>query len=151
MSDIQKLIDGIVENKTFSLEAVEAIKSMRDELLSVKKENEALSDKVSVAEKSLKMQQDANSDLVEQVQTITAREKACGEREAQCHTAEIAQARNQARAEAYRTAMEIVFKPHTVRKSVIDNGPYSNYNTATNQTNMVSGTSMGNQTTISED
>lgn len=116
---LNAVINQIVQDKTYSLEAIEAIKSIkdkRDELLSQVIE---LNSNVEICEKKVSELKAENKRLDKIVDGIQVREEAVLQRENAAHKAEVEQSADKAKADAYKDALHTVFRPHSVRKDIL--------------------------------
>lgn len=122
-TEITKMIDDLVAEQTFSLDAVERIKQIRDA-------NLQLAGQLEVAEASRKRLAADAAKAQEQRDEADQRAAELGEKlaaaqdliaKAQQYKAEAE--KQQAVAYAYKDAMQIVFKPHTTRESVCRSVP----------------------------
>ena len=134
MSDILKQIDQLVADKTFSLDALDGIKAIRDALIKAEHNNELLTNQNVEQRKQI-------NDLerrLEQAETMSASLNIrLGEMELTIKSAEEAiynAKKHEAVASAWREAMQTVFKPNVVRESVsrsipvaVQSGPSSSY------------------------
>lgn len=118
MSDILKQIDQLVADKTFSLDALDGIKAIRDALIEAEvnnknllEENAAhikeLSKVYSQLEEAAAKASDLIAENVMMKSTVAAGQEAI-------YTAQ----RHEAVANAWKEAMQTVFKPNTVRETV---------------------------------
>lgn len=121
--EITDLIDKIVEESTFSVKGVDAIKALRDKAAAQEREIVSLNATIkegSAANDSLRTE---NGRLKEHNARLVAREDDLKKREDAMTKIEKEAAVNAAKAEAYRDSMQIVFKPHTVREMVSKSVP----------------------------
>lgn len=117
-NDLLKQIDDLVASKTFNLDALDGIKSLKDSLGKTLAELET-------NKRALLQQQNANIDLTKQMEVMAARvESLKGLVKANEETAKKGQeaiydaAKHKAVAEAWQGAMAMVFKPNAVRETV---------------------------------
>lgn len=127
MSDnsLTTLINDLVEQKTFSLEALSSIKELRDKATILENQNEYLKDSIKSSEERietlkqrLRESEEAHIVASAKINTLKEREKKATE---SIYQAE----KHKAVAEAYKDAMTIVFKPNVVREAVAKNVPVS--------------------------
>lgn len=115
------VIEEMLNEKTFNLDAVEAIKSMKDQVKDLEDRKDSLELKFSDLQKthiSLIEQRDtAQTRLVE----YEKRESELVEREKEMTRLECEVEKERAVAGAYRDSMSIVFKPHSLRETVLKN------------------------------
>ena len=132
-NDLLKQIDDLVASKTFNLDAIDSIKKLKDDLAKQLSETELF-------KKQLEKSQKDNSDLREECQKrlehISLLQKKLDESEAYRAKAreDIYEAeKHKAVAEAWKEAMQTVFKPSSVRETMWQSIPISqtyNGNTA---------------------
>jgi uncharacterized coiled-coil protein SlyX len=144
MTASQKLtdmIDDLVASKTFSLDALEVVKKLKDRAADLEHTLtmrdgtvKDLNEFKTTAQRTIREQQEV-------IKGIEDREKACADREAKLHVVEMERAVAQARAKAFEESMKIVFAPNMVRNSVQSfggisraNGVYENTNDNRNHT-----------------
>lgn len=118
MNDIMKQIDQLVADKTFSLDALEGVKAIRDAMIKVEARNEQLlkenADHIKELTKVRSQLEDERvktGDLLNQIADMKAT-TAAGQvaiYDAQKH---------EAVANAWKEAMQTVFKPNIVRETV---------------------------------
>lgn len=134
MNDILKQIDQLVADKTFSLDALEGVKNIRDALIKAEAKNEQLQKecddhikeltrlrtKIEEQQKSIS---DMTAEIVMMKSTVAAGQEALYN--AQKH---------EAVAQAWKEAMQTVFKPNMIRESVsrsipvaVQSGPSNSY------------------------
>lgn len=129
-SELLTAIDRLVEEKTFNLDALEAIKDLRDKAASLEANVELLEAQIEKHKNGTSALRKENLDLeavVSQQNTkiaeLEAREKTAFEAiyKAEMHAAV---------ADAYKDALRTVFKPHSVRETITRSVPiattYSN-------------------------
>lgn len=117
-TDLLKQIDDLVASKTFNLDALDGIKSLKDSLTKTLAELEA-------NKRALLQQQNANIDLTKQMEAMTGKVeflnglvKANEEMAKKGQEAIYDAAKHKAVAEAWQGAMAMVFKPNAVREVV---------------------------------
>lgn len=146
--DFNKLIDQVVEERTLSLEAVDALKVLRDQ---------ANDDANTVIEQELKLERLAG-ELVEAERSLgemDRREAAVAEdrvkllaRHDEIHTKEVEQAADKATAATFRECFGLVFRNQTISREILrsatgqepDSTPGSYGVVATSQTESVTET-----------
>ena len=117
-SSLYQLVDDLVAKKTFSLDALDSIKEIRDGLVVMTK-------KLEESERKYKALFDTNSSqsdlLLKQNSDITALKMELADARANIRECEIAiheKKTAEAVAAAYKDAMEIVFRPSAVRETI---------------------------------
>ena len=122
MSNLTEAINKLVEEKTFSLDALEAIRGLRDKAEAMERENNLL--KVQVAD--LRADHDGlkaeNAALTAELTEfkLEARIRA---KEIEAYDAKAEAMRQRAIADTFREAMGMIFRPNTVREQVQRNIP----------------------------
>ena len=118
MNDIMKQIDQLVADKTFSLDALEGVKTIRDALIKVEAKNEHLQKEcddhireLTKVRRELEEEQAKTKDLLNQIATIR---DAAAAGQIAIYDAQ----KHEAVANAWKEAMQTVFKPNTVRETV---------------------------------
>jgi hypothetical protein len=112
------LIDDLVASKTFSLDALEAVRQLKDKAVELERQLERRNQEVAdLKETKLHLENKVREQRA-LVDAIDAREKAVIGRESQIHTVEMARAVSDARAATFEQAMKIVFAPNMVRNMV---------------------------------
>jgi septal ring factor EnvC (AmiA/AmiB activator) len=137
-SDLIRAIDRLVEEKTFNLDALEAIKELRDKAAALEdqvddliKRTDRLRGEVREHEKSISEKNDRIEKQNTKILELEAREKQAFEAiyKAEMHSAV---------AEAYKDALRTVFRPHSVRETIARSFPiattYANGNGGHTQT-----------------
>lgn len=121
-SKVELLIEQMVQEKTFSLDALEAVKKLRDaagiqsaRLMQLEKDLETFN-KVNAELKT------ANATLLSRVDTLTAREVAVASREATMTKLELERAVALAKAETFNHCFDKVFANRQIRESVTEVG-----------------------------
>jgi len=112
------VIDEMVRNKTFSLDALEAVKGLKDRAIEQEKKIERLDSLLATRAESEARLRAENSTLQRTIDDHAKNEISLREREAKVLTLELAEARSTATAGALREAFGIVFKNTTIRESV---------------------------------
>jgi septal ring factor EnvC (AmiA/AmiB activator) len=123
VKEITDLVEKLVQDKTFSLDAVKAVDELKKKFEAVEKERdyfktENTSNKQHVAEleKELRLWSDKAKELETQVGALKAEQDKA---KASIYEA----AMHRAVADAYKDAMQIVFKPNLVRETVAKSVP----------------------------
>lgn len=137
-SDLIRAIDRLVEEKTFNLDALEAIKELRDKAAALEdqvddliKRTDKLRGEIREYEKSAA---ENNAHIEKQNTKIAALEA----QEKQAFESIFNAQKHEAVAEAYKDALRTVFRPHSVRETIARSFPiattYSNGNGGHTQT-----------------
>lgn len=112
------VIDEMVRNKTFSLDALDAVKGLRDRAIEQDRQIERLNSLLETRGESEARLRAENSTLQRTIEDHAKNESSLREREGKVLALELAEARSTATAGALREAFGIVFKNTTVRESV---------------------------------
>lgn len=133
--NLVQMIETLVQEKTFSLDALEAIKALRDKA-------ESLQRTLAETQTNLAAQRDLSASLTAERDAIRAelnlwkaRETELEKRERSIFALELKAAVAEAKAEAWQTSMKITFAPNLVRNSVQSYGGRSNPNGGYDSTN----------------
>lgn len=129
-SELITAIDRLVEEKTFNLDALEAIKDLRDKASRLEATVELLEAQNEKQHKDIANARKFNEELIavreqqrDKIAELEAREK-------QAFEAIFNAQKHEAVAEAYKDALRTVFRPHSVRETVSRSFPvattYSN-------------------------
>lgn len=129
-NDLLNAIDRLVEEKTFNLDALDAIKNLRNQAESLEERRDELVGMCERYRSEIKGLTDRIAELEKQSASLTSTVAMHKEREQEADEAIYAAEKHRAVAEAYKDAMNIVFKPNAVRERVHQNIPvpmnYSN-------------------------
>ncbi len=124
--DLLKSIETLVTEGTFTLEALEGIKDLKNKA-------EKLASELDKTKKDLASSEESNSRLSDVVSTLqkrnnelSARESAVEAREAQVTILEKVAAVAQAESAVWEKATRIVFAPNTTRETIVRNLAHSN-------------------------
>jgi hypothetical protein len=121
MTDLMKHIDQLVVDNTFSLDAIEGIKKLKDEFTKLESELALAQEnahKAYLSENKAKEQRDVARDELDALRKQVAEDNDT----VNAARAAIANAATQtAVAAAYKDAMQIVFRPTVMRESVYRN------------------------------
>jgi regulator of replication initiation timing len=145
-----QMIEGLVNEKTFSLDAVEAIKKLRDKAELLQTQLADLTKRnLEHIENNAKLTRE-KEELRDQLNTWKNRESELKKREDKMHELDIRTAVAQAKSEAYFDSMKVVFAPNIVRNSIQDfstrNNAQSEYDSRTGQSASRNDTSNDNRT-----
>lgn len=133
MSDILKMIDELVEQKTFSLDALSAIKALREEAKVQAAEIVKLKDSVKYQEAEKQRFERDLRHAESKLDKIAAREQAVAERESKITQLELDKAVASASLTSFKEACGMFLKNTIVRESVSSNarrpmpGPTGSY------------------------
>ena len=116
--DIMKQIDSLVESKTFNLDALEGIKQIKDSLKDTLNSLHRLQDKELVLTRDLTLERSKNAEHVAEIaglkHQIAEMHKAAEDGKA----ARFESDKHKAVADAWQSAMAMVFKPNAVRETI---------------------------------
>lgn len=133
-----KQIDALVTERTFSLEAVDAINQMRVMLATVTDERDDLNDKLNRAQQTIIEQEFRTKRDADVLAKWGKREADLMAREQKAAAAIYEAEKHAAVALAYKDAMGIVFRPNVMRETVARNAmdpmPTGGYTVSTNST-----------------
>jgi len=118
MTDLMKHIDQMVVDNTFSLDALDGIKKLKDGFAALERERDEAIEK---ADKSWKSYTEANAETNKAREEVALLRAQIAENNSIVEEARAAIARadkHAAVAAAYKDAMQIVFKPTVLRESV---------------------------------
>jgi chromosome segregation ATPase len=138
--NLVQMIESLVQEQTFSLDAVEAIKALRDRAESVQQ-------KLEETQQTLQKTRDQVTEVTAKAESLREELNAWKKREAELATRErnifaleMKAAVAEAKADAYQTSMKITFAPNLVRNAVQSfggsnqNGIYSPTNETSTRT-----------------
>lgn len=117
-ADIMKQIDLLVESKTFNLDALEGIKQIKDSLKDTLSSLQRLQDKELIYIRDLSLEKSKNS---EHAAEITELKKQIAEMRSAAEDGKAARFesdKHKAVADAWQSAMAMVFKPNAVRETI---------------------------------
>lgn len=116
--DLLKQIDDLVASKTFNLEALEGIKKIKDDARKAMIEIEELEEKLKNAKAEIKSLADTNSTQALRIESLNKQVEAGKDAVEKGNVAIHEAAKQAAVANAWREAMQTVFKPNAVRENV---------------------------------
>jgi len=122
-NELLTAIDRLVEEKTFNLDALEAIKDLRNKAQSLEDSLAVVrerADKFKIENIELRAEAELLQGRIDQYE---AQASMLRTRQQQADEAVFESEKHKAVAEAYKDAMEIVFRPHAVRERVHQNIP----------------------------
>jgi uncharacterized coiled-coil protein SlyX len=123
---LSDLIDDMVREKTFSLDALDAVKGLRDRALVQDASIEKLTKTLADRDETIGKMRSQASELSAEITAFKARESSIAEREGKTRDLELREAASTASAGAYREVFGTIFKNVTVRESAMKQLPYSN-------------------------
>jgi len=118
MSDLLKQIDDLVASKTFSLDALDAIKNIKDELKRNHKEAEALRAQLEESSKVRTVYIENISILDRKVESLTKQLDASRAAADAGVKASYESEKDKAVAEAYKDILHTIFRPSATRESI---------------------------------
>ena len=118
---ILELIDDIVAKNTFSLEALDSIKALKDKVQEQEKSIAKLEEQKKQSSEIYNSTYNDNVKLRETINNLREENKKLIEQEFEAKASIYEAAKQAAIAAAYKDAMQIVFKPHSVRESMFTN------------------------------
>lgn len=113
-----QMIETLVQEKTFSLDALEAIKVLRDKAVKLQEELDATKRTLAESRAAREALNAEKTTLNEQLNGWTTRETELLNREKTMFALEQRTAVAEAKADAFLTSMKITFAPNLVRNSV---------------------------------
>ena len=119
------LIDEIVHEKTFSLEAVNAVTNLRDTAEALESQVRILTKKNKTNEENAKIHEIRVSKLRNEVEDWKKREADLIVREMKILNLELGTAVSNAKAETYKECVSLIFRNETVRKEMFGSIPVS--------------------------
>lgn len=121
--ELSEMIDALVREKTFSLDAIDAVKALRDKAKDLEQTIERRNgDLATVSKNAANMEREIGA-LKREIESLSKIHDGIAEREAKVVENEKLAAVAKAESAAYKHALETVFRPNTVRERVIDNIP----------------------------
>lgn len=133
--NLVQMIESLVQEQTFSLDAVEAIKALRDKAESLQQTLAETQTKLEARRDQIASMTAEKSSLSTELDSWTQRESELQKRERNIFALEMKAAVAEARADAWQTSMKITFAPNLVRNAVQSFGGHSNQNGGYNGTN----------------
>lgn len=148
MNDLTRMIDGLVEQKTFGLDALDGVKALRDKASDLEKKLATATAALAEASKTNGMQSDLIRKRDAEISEMREREAALRTRENNVATLEREAAVAKAVQVETREMMKLVFANRQIRESVMVSGsrseahptqgytntlPYSNTQTVTRE------------------
>lgn len=121
--ELTKIIDTMVMEKTFSMEAVKAIQALRNKAEEIENTNKDLVERVQAAQKSAEIRRQTLKDLQADIDTWRARVDELTTREKAVTAIERDKATANARAETFKECFALVFRNMEVRREMIGTVP----------------------------
>jgi len=118
-SNILNQIDDLVSKATFSLDAVEAVNKLKNDLSAFQQRNELLEKRVELLQQELSKKSETIDVLRDDLHDCKNRIKAFEENKVKADKAIYDADKYKAVSETWQQAMNIVFKPPHVRESVM--------------------------------
>lgn len=118
---ILELIDDIVAKNTFSLDALDSVKALKDKVKEQEKALTKLEEQKKQSNELYNSIYDDNVKLRETISQLRDENKKLLAQEFEAKASIYEAAKQAAVAAAYKDAMQIVFKPHSVRESMFSN------------------------------
>lgn len=132
MSDLMKQIDDLVASKTFNLDALDAIKALKDNLKETLEERKNLEKRYDGLYEVNARQSDELLSLNKRLEDVKNQLELARKTAEEGRKAIYEAEKHKAVAEAWQGAMAMVFKPNTVRETVFQSMPIAhNYNGST--------------------
>ena len=133
--DLLKQIDDLVASKTFGLDALDGIKAIKDSLTKQLAETEHLSEKVRARDKEIESLKETNGWQARKIDSLTAQAKANADTVEKSQAAIYEADKHRAVAEAWKEAMQTVFRPSAVRETVWQSVPVSQHSNGVSYVN----------------
>lgn len=127
-SELITAIDRLVEEKTFNLDALEAIKDLRDKASRLEETVKLLEAQGKKHKENTDKLIKENNDLMDSWNKQNAKVAELEARDKQAWEAIYRAEKHAAVAEAYKDALNTVFRPHAVRERVTQNIPVAMQN-----------------------
>lgn len=125
-TQLSNMIEELVQQKTFGLDALDAIRALKSRAELLESEIKRKDDQITALSSAVQEKDERLAVQQRELSKIGAREDAVAAREAKIHTHEMTAAVAQARAGAFEQSMKIVFAPNRVRDSVQSFGQVAN-------------------------
>ena len=122
-SQLTALIDQLVQDRTFSVEGVEAIAALRERAADLESFNDGLERATTELRREKELAEGGASRLETELKLCRDREDAVAEREDKVTALELNAACAQARAETFKECFGIVFKNTEVRREMFGSVP----------------------------
>lgn len=116
--DAMKAIDRLIEEQTLSGKAAEGIQALRTELYSISQTVQYLRQELADSNATVEAQNKLINELRQEITEHVMKESNIKSRELAVVANETKAAVAEAQSEAYKYAMETVFKPATIRKTI---------------------------------
>lgn len=122
-NDLTELIDKLITERTFSVEGVKAIEALRIKAEAQSAELKRKDDAIESNRKTISNLEAGLDSARTEIERINKDLADLRARESKIADHEKARAVAEATASAYKDAMQIVFKPNTVRETIFDSVP----------------------------
>ncbi len=119
--EINSLIEGLIVEKTFSLEIVEKIKTMRDSFIAMEEKEKTTHEQNIILQKENSSLSELNSKLITKDFDVSTREAVVSKKESKQALEDLKLEHANQRATEIRELFGIVFKNPVVRESVYNN------------------------------
>lgn len=123
---LSDLIDDMVREKTFSLDALDAVKGLRDRAFVQDASIEKLTKTLADRDETIGKMRAQASELSAEITVLKARENSVAEREGKTRDLELKEAAATAKAQALDSVFGTIFRNVTVRETTVKQVPYSN-------------------------
>jgi regulator of replication initiation timing len=139
--ELTDMIDRLVTEKTFGLDALDSVKALKNKAERLENELDLTQKRTNKLEGDIAAQIAENARLNLEIGKIAGREAAVKAREEKIHELETASAVARAESSVWERATRIVFAPNTVREKIVrnsgggTNGPNSEYRSHSTFTN----------------
>jgi chromosome segregation ATPase len=125
-TQLSNMIEELVQQKTFGLDALDAIRELKSRAELLESEIKRKDDQITTLTQDCQAKNERLAAQEKELAKISAREIAVAARESKIHQNELIAAVAQARAGAFEQSMKIVFAPNRVRDSVQSWGSVAN-------------------------
>lgn len=126
-TDLLKQIDDLVASKTFNLDALDGIKKLKENLTTTLAERDVLKVRVEELNKELSSLRNDNKWQASRIEALNAKIKNNEETVEKSTAALYDVDKHKAVAEAWKEAMQTVFRPSSVRETVWQSVPISQH------------------------
>ena len=123
--DLLKQIDDLVASKTFNLDALDGIKKLKESLKQTVEERDVFKRRHEDLSEINRKQSEQLQSQIKQIENLTKDLELSEAYRAKAREAIYGAEKHQAVAEAWKEAMQTVFKPNTVRETMFQSIPIS--------------------------
>lgn len=134
-TDLLKQIDDLVASKTFNLDALDGIKKLKENLTTTLAERDVLKVRVEELNKELSSLRNDNKWQASRIEALNAKIKTNEETVEKSTAALYDVDKHKAVAEAWKEAMQTVFRPSSVRETVWQSVPISQHSNGVSYVN----------------